>query len=91
MKQPSVRITNPQQQPVQTPRQSQTPRSNNFNNVNKAQEYHRNTWEQAQPTQRPQQQYQQQAPRPQQQQSAPRPQQSAPAPRQSSPSGGRPR
>ena len=87
VKQPSVRITNPQQQPVQTPRQSQTPRSNNFNNVNKAQEYHRNTWEQAQPNVRPQQQYQQQAPRPQQQQSAPRPQQSAPAPRQASPSG----
>jgi len=83
VKQPSVRIPKQEQQPTANPRQTQTPRNDNFNNINKAQEYHRNTWEQAQPTVRPQQQYQQPAPRPQQQQQPMR--QQAPAPRQSSP------
>jgi hypothetical protein len=88
VKQPPVRINKPEQQPAANPRP--TPSNENFNNINKAQEYHRNTWEQVQPTVRPQQQYQQPAPRPQQQQ-APRLQQQqpmrqqAPAPRPSAP------
>ena len=95
VKQPPVRINKPEQQPAANPKQTPTPRNNNFNTINNAQEYHKDTWEQAQPIvrpQQPQQQYQQPAPRPQQQQ-APRPQQpqpmqqQAPAPRQSSPGG----
>jgi hypothetical protein len=86
VKQPPVKIYKPEQ-PISNPKQTPTPRNDNFNNINKAQEYHRNTWEQVQPTVRPQQprqQYQQPAPRPQMQQQQPMKQQ-APAPRQSSP------
>jgi hypothetical protein len=75
---PAGRIPNPVQQPVTNPRPPSAPRSYNFNNINKAQEYHRNVWEQTQPAVQPQPQ---QAPRPQAQptvrpqpQQAPRPQ-----------------
>lgn len=62
---PPVRVAKPVQQPVTNPRQTSAPPAHNFNNINKAQEYHRNVWEQTQPTVRPQPQS---APRPQAQQ-----------------------
>jgi hypothetical protein len=62
---PPARIANPVQQPVANPRQTSAPPAYNFNNINKAQEYHRDVWQQTQPTVRPQPQP---APRPQAQQ-----------------------
>ncbi len=58
-----VRVAAPVQ-PVKNTRQTPPP-AYNFNNINKAQEYHRNVWQQTQPTVRPQPQP---APRPQAQQ-----------------------
>ena len=86
--QPHIRITKPlpqapahpqTQQPASRPNPEQPPRNNNFNNINNAQEYHRNNWEQAQPAPR---QQAQPAPR-QQVPSAPRS-----APPSNAPSGG---
>ncbi len=65
-RQPNVRIPNPAQQPA--PNQRQATQQPNFNNINRAQDYHRSVWQQTQPTPRPQPQ---QAPR-QQMQQAPR-------------------
>jgi hypothetical protein len=74
---PTGRIPSPVQQPAVNPRPPSAPRAYNFNNINKAQEYHRNVWEQTQPTVTPQPQP---APRPQTQPTArPQPQQ-APRP-----------
>ena len=72
----------PTRQRVQIDRRATPPPAYNFNRMNKAQEYQRNIWEQAQPSARPQP-----PPRPvQQAQPAPRPQvqqpvRQAPAPR----------
>jgi len=96
VKQPPVRISQPvqhqaqPQQPVVIPRQPKqnTQPAYNFNNINKAQEYHNNVWQQTQPISRPQpspppRQQIQQPPR-QQMQQAPRPQMQQ-APRQQAP------
>ncbi|MGA9364174.1 MAG: hypothetical protein WBW16_07380 [Bacteroidota bacterium] len=70
---PAGRIPTPVQQPVTNPRPPSAPRGYNFNNINKAQEYHRNVWDQTQPTVKPQPQ---QAPRTQTQPTVrPQPQQ----------------
>lgn len=65
-KQPPVKISNSVQKPVISPKQNTTRPANNFNNMNNAQEYHKQVWEQTQPTVRPQNQptprYQQQEP-----------------------------
>jgi hypothetical protein len=61
-RQPPVRIPKPSQQSTVIPRQEvrqenqqeRKPPENNFNNINRAQEYHRNTWESTQPVSRPQ-------------------------------------
>jgi len=72
VKQPPVRINIPERQPTPLPQQPvrmqperpiiQGQPAPRFNNIQRAQQYHTNTWEQAQPVQRPQVQ---QAPRPQ--------------------------
>jgi len=54
---PNVRVPSPVQPPVVNQRPQITPPSPpsyNFNNINKAQEYHRNVWEQTQPAPQPQ-------------------------------------
>ena len=56
-------VRNPKpEQPVINPRPAPAPPAYNFNNIKKADEYHRNVWEQTQPTARP---APQPAPRPQ--------------------------
>ncbi len=60
IKQPPVRIQKeeprnvptPKPTPTPTPKPAVEPRKYNFEQINKAQDYHRNTWEQAQPTPR---------------------------------------
>ena len=73
------RQTQPQR-PAESPKSEPQQRPNNYNNINRANEYHHNTWEQAQPIQHPQPQA---APR----SSSPR--SSAPASRPAGGGGGR--
>ncbi len=72
---PPVKLNNTQQKPAAQPNQQPTPPKYQFNNINKAQDYHKNSWE---PTQsRPQPQP---APRPQYTPApAPQPQHQAPS------------
>jgi hypothetical protein len=71
---PSVKITNSVKKNDVVPTQNNTKPNYNFNKINNAQEYHKQVWEQTQPTQQqqqrqqPQQQQQQQQQKPQQQQ-----------------------
>ncbi|HUL43639.1 MAG TPA: hypothetical protein VLY03_04720 [Bacteroidota bacterium] len=78
---PNVRVPEPVMPPVVNQRQpavQQPPApSYNFNNINKAQEYHRNVWQQTQPTPQPQTR---EAPRPAPAQPAPKQQPSRPTP-----------
>jgi hypothetical protein len=55
-KQPAVKIPKSVQKSTVSPKQYSTQSSNNFNNMNRAQQYHRQQWEQTQPS--TQQQYQ---------------------------------
>jgi len=54
-KQPAVKITTSVQKPAVSPKpQPKTQSTYNFNNMNKAQEYHKQSWEQTQPIVHPQ-------------------------------------
>ncbi len=60
---PPVKVQQNVQHPVARP--TPTPPVRNFNDINKAQEYHRNVWEQTQPVAHPQQQAAPRTPAPQ--------------------------
>lgn len=52
VKQPPVRINKPEQQTVPVPKKDTRQPAYDFDKINKAQEYHRNVWEQSQPAKR---------------------------------------
>lgn len=78
-KQPAIRIPKQQQQPAMVPRQDapqqnqqdRRPPENNFNTIQRAQEYHRNAWEGTQPSRPQAPSYSQPAQRAQPQQQQP--------------------
>ncbi len=69
VKQPPVRIAKPDQQSIPVPKRETKQPTYDFDKINKAQEYHRNVWEQSQPSRRieTQPQQRQQTPAPQRQ------------------------